>query len=98
MNKKQQKEVLQGVYLEAINTILEAVENRQSANRVYETYLDTVEATIKVFSPEFDIERDLKLVSRGIDASTLRYVTSLDMKSQREQLEFYEDIKNNLYV
>lgn len=98
MNKQQQKEVLKGIYSAAINAILKAVDDRHDANYDYGKYLKTVEQTVQVFSPNFDIERDLKLVPRGIDESTLRYVTSLDMQSQREQLEFYEDIKNNLYV
>lgn len=98
MNKEQQKEVLKGIYLSAINTLLEAVDNRQKAVHQHETYLDTVEATIKVFNQDFNIERDLKLVSRGIDETTLRYVTRLDMQSQREQLDFYRDTRNNLYV
>lgn len=96
MNKEQQKEVLKGVYLEAIRTMVRAVEDRDYAIHNYTRYLKTVEETIQVFNPSFDIECDLKLVSRGIDDSTLRYVTRLDIQSQREQLDFYRDRKNTL--
>ena len=96
MNKEQQKQVLRGVYLEAINTMLEAVENRQQAVRKYEQYLYTIETTIQVFNPEFNIERDLKLPSRGLDEGTLRYVTVLDRDTQKQQLNFYQDTRNSL--
>lgn len=96
MNKEQQKEVLKGVYLEAIRTMVRAVEDRDYAIHNYTRYLKTVEETIQVFNPSFDIERDLRLVPRGIDESTLRYVTRLDLETQREQLDFYRDIKNTL--
>lgn len=96
MNKEQQKEVLKGVYLEAIRTMVRAVEDRDYAIHNYTRYLKTVEATIQVFNPSFDIERDLRLVPRGLDETTLRYVTRLDIQSQREQLDFYRDRKNTL--
>lgn len=96
MEKQQKNEVLKGIYAKAINTILKAVDNRHDAIFEYETYLETVEKTVQVFNPEFDLDRDLKLVPRGINSTVLRYVTSLDMDSQREQLDFYRDTKNNL--
>lgn len=98
MNKEQQKEVLKGVYLEAIHTMVRAVDDRDHAIHIYTRYLKNVEATIKIFNPEFNIERDLKLSSRGIDTDTLRYVTRLDLETQREQLDFYRDTRNNLHV
>lgn len=96
MNKEQQKEVLKGVYLEAIRTMVRAVEDRDYAIHNYTRYLKIVEETIQVFNPSFDIERDLRLVPRGLDESSLRYVTRLDIQSQREQLDFYRDRKNTL--
>lgn len=96
MNKEQQKEVLKGVYLEAIRTMVRAVEDRDYAIHNYTRYLKTVEATIQVFNPSFDIERDLRLVPKGLDETSLRYVTRLDIQSQREQLDFYRDRKNTL--
>lgn len=98
MNKEQQKEVLKGVYLEAIHTMVRAVEDRDHAIHIYTRYLKNVEATIKIFNPEFNIERDLKLSSRGVDTDTLRYVTRLDLETQKEQLDFYRDTRNNLHV
>ena len=92
MNKKQETQVLKGIYAKAVDTILKAVDNRHDAIYDYETYLETVQ----VFNPDFDIDRDLKLVSRGLNDAVLRYVTRLDMDSQREQLDFYRDIKNSL--
>ena len=56
-------------------------------------------ATIDIQYHEMYLEdklRDLKLVSRGLDESVLRYVTRLDRNSQKEQLDFYRDIKNSL--
>ena len=96
MNRKQERQILKGIYSAAIETMVEAVENRRKALRQYEQYLYTVEQTIQVFNPDFNIERDLKLPSRGIDEDTLRYVTVVDRQSQREQLEFYQDIKSTL--
>lgn len=96
MEKQQQNKVLKGIYNAAIETMLEAVENRRKALRQYEQYLYTVEQTIQVFNPDFNIERDLKLVSRGLDEDTLRYITVIDRQSQREQLDFYQDIKSTL--
>ena len=96
MNRKQERQILKGIYSAAIETMVEAVENRRKALRQYEQYLYTVEQTIQVFNPDFNIERDLKLPSRGIDEDTLRYVTVVDRQSQREQLDFYQDIKSIL--
>lgn len=96
MNRKQERQILKGIYSAAIETMVEAVENRRKALRQYEQYLYTVEQTIQVFNPDFNIERDLKLPSRGIDEDTLRYVTVVDRQSQREQLDFYQDIKSTL--
>lgn len=96
MNKTQERQILKGIYSAAIETMVEAVENRRKALRQYEQYLYTVEQTIQVFNPDFNIERDLKLPSRGIDEDTLRYVTVVDRQSQREQLDFYQDIKSTL--
>lgn len=96
MNKTQERQILKGIYSAAIETMVEAVENRRKALRQYEQYLYTVEQTIQVFNPDFNIERDLKLASRGIDEDTLRYVTVVDRQSQREQLDFYQDIKSTL--
>ena len=96
MNKEQERQILKGIYSAAIETMVEAVENRRKALRQYEQYLYTVEQTIQVFNPDFNIERDLKLPSRGIDEDTLRYVTVVDRQSQREQLDFYQDIKSTL--
>lgn len=96
MNKQQQNKVLKGIYTEAIKMIVDAVEDRHRAIYNYETYLETVESTIQVFNPSFDIECDLKLVSRGIDESTLRYVTRLDLEAQRSQLNFYQAIRKSL--
>ena len=96
MNKTQERQILKGIYSAAIETMVEAVENRRKALRQYEQYLYTVEQTIQVFNPDFKLERDLKLPSRGIDEDTLRYVTVVDRQSQREQLEFYQDIKSTL--
>ena len=96
MNKQQETQVLKGIYAKAVDTILKAVDNRHDAIYDYETYLETVEKTVQVFNADFDIDRDLKLVSRGLNDAVLRYVTRLDMDSQREQLDFYRDIKNSL--
>lgn len=96
MKKEQERQILKGIYSAAIETMVEAVENRRKALRQYEQYLYTVEQTIQVFNPDFNIERDLKLPSRGIDEDTLRYVTVVDRQSQREQLDFYQDIKSTL--
>lgn len=96
MEKEQERQILKGIYSAAIETMVEAVENRRKALRQYEQYLYTVEQTIQVFNPDFNIERDLKLASRGIDEDTLRYVTVVDRQSQREQLDFYQDIKSTL--
>ena len=96
MNKTQERQILKGIYSAAIETMVEAVENRRKALRQYEQYLYTVEQTIQVFNPDFNIERDLKLPSRGIDEDTLRYITVVDRQSQREQLDFYQDIKSTL--
>ena len=96
MNEKQVNKVLKGIYTQAINTIIEGVQNRQGANRAYETYLETVEATIQVFNPEFNLEKELELVSRGLNADILRYVTSLDRESQNEQFRFYQNIRRSL--
>lgn len=96
MNKQQEKQVLTGIYSEAIKMILKAVDDRIDAIYNYETYLETVEKTVQVFNADFDLERDLKLVSRGLDEAVLRYVTRLDRNSQKEQLDFYRDIKNSL--
>lgn len=96
MNKQQEKQVLTGIYSEAIKMILKAVDDRVDAIYNYETYLETVEKTVQVFNADFDLERDLKLVSRGLDEAVLRYVTRLDRNSQKEQLDFYRDIKNSL--
>lgn len=96
MNKQQQNKVLKGIYTEAIKMILDAVEDRHRAIYNYETYLETVEKTVQVFNADFDIEYDLKLVSRGIDESTLRYVTRLDLEAQRSQLNFYQAIRESL--
>lgn len=96
MNKKQETQVLKGIYSKAVDTILKAVDNRHDAIYDYETYLKTVQETVQVFNADFDLERDLKLVSRGLDESVLRYVTRLDRNSQKEQLDFYRDIKNSL--
>lgn len=96
MNKQQQNKVLKGIYTEAIKMILDAVEDRHRSIYNYETYLETVEKTVQVFNADFDIEYDLKLVSRGIDESTLRYVTRLDLEAQRSQLNFYQAIRESL--
>ena len=96
MNKTQERQILKGIYSAAIETMVEAVENRRKALRQYEQYLYTVEQTIQVFNPDFKLERDLKLPSRGIDEDTLRYITVVDRQSQREQLDFYQDIKSTL--
>ena len=96
MNKTQERQILKGIYSAAIETMVEAVDNRRKALRQYEQYLYTVEQTIQVFNPDFNIERDLNLPSRGIDEDTLRYVTVVDRQSQREQLDFYQDIKSTL--
>lgn len=96
MNKTQERQILKGIYSAAIETMVEAVENRRKALRQYEQYLYTVEQTIQVFNPDFKLERDLKLPSRGIDEDTLRYITVIDRQSQREQLDFYQDIKSTL--
>ena len=96
MNRKQERQILKGIYTAAIETMVEAVDNRRKALRQYEQYLYTVEQTIQVFNPEFKIERDLKLASRGIDEDTLRYITVIDRQSQKEQLNFYQDIKSTL--
>lgn len=96
MNKEQQNKVLKGIYDAAITMMLKAPDDRHRAIYNYETYLETVEATIQVFNPSFDIECDLKLVSRGVDESTLRYVTRLDLEAQRSQLNFYQAIRNSL--
>lgn len=98
MNKQQERQILKGIYSAAIETMVEAVDNRRKALRQYEQYLYTVEQTVKVFNPDFNIERDLKLASRGIDEDTLRYITVIDRQSQREQLDFYRDTRNNLHV
>ena len=96
MNKQQEKQILKGIYTAAIETMVEAVDNRRKALRQYEQYLYTVEQTIQVFNPDFKLERDLKLPSRGIDEDTLRYITVIDRQSQKEQLNFYQDIKSTL--
>lgn len=96
MNKQQERQILKGIYTAAIETMVEAVDNRRKALRQYEQYLYTVEQTIQVFNPEFKLERDLKLPSRGIDEDTLRYITVIDRQSQKEQLNFYQDIKSTL--
>ena len=96
MNRKQERQILKGIYTAAIETMVEAVDNRRKALRQYEQYLYTVEQTVKVFNPDFKLERDLKLPSRGIDEDTLRYITVIDRQSQREQLDFYQDIKSTL--
>lgn len=96
MNKQQERKILKGIYNAAIETMVEAVDNRHKALRQYEQYIYTVEQTVKVFNPDFNIERDLKLPSRGIDTDTLRYITIIDRQSQREQLDFYRDIKSTL--
>lgn len=96
MNKTQERQILKGIYSAAIETMVEAVENRRKALRQYEQYLYTVEQTIQVFNPDFKLERDLKLPSRGIDEDTLRYITVIDRQSQKEQLDFYQDIKSTL--
>lgn len=98
MNKQQQNKVLKGIYNEAINMMLKAVEDRQRAIYNYESYLETVERTIQVFDIDFDLERDLKLVSRGLDESSLRYITRLDRQSQTEQLKFYQDRRSSLLL
>ena len=96
MNKKQETQVLKGIYAKAEDTILKAVDDRFDAIYDYERYLETVEKTVQVFNADFDLERDLKLVSRGLNDAVLRYVTRLDRNSQKEQLDFYRDIKNSL--
>lgn len=96
MNKQQQNKILKGIYTQAIDTIVKAVNNRQEANHAYETYLETVESTIQVFNPDFNLEKELELVSRGLNADILRYVTSLDRQSQNQQFKFYQDIRRSL--
>ena len=96
MNKQQKNKVLKGIYTQAINTIIEGVQNRQVANRAYEAYLETVEATVQVFNADFNLEKELELVSRGLNADILRYITSLDRESQNEQFKFYQDIRRSL--
>ena len=96
MNNKQENKILKGIYNEAIKMMIEAVEDRPRAIYNYESYLETVENTVQVFNPEFDIERDLKLVPKGLNEDILRYVTRLDYQSQREQLRFYQEIKESL--
>ena len=55
MNKTQERQILKGIYSAAIETMVEAVENRRKALRQYEQYLYTVEQTIQVFNPDFNI-------------------------------------------
>ena len=96
MNKQQQNKILKGIYNEAIKMMIEAVEDRPRAIYNYESYLETVERTIQVFNPSFNLERDLKLVPKGLNEDILRYVTRLDYQSQREQLRFYQEIRESL--
>lgn len=96
MKKQQKTQVLKGIYAKAVDTILKAVDDRHDAIYDYEKYLETVQETVQVFNAGFDLENDLKLVPKGLDEGTLRYVTSLDHDSQKEQLVFYRDIKNSL--
>ena len=96
MNKKQENQILKGIYNEAIKMMIEAVDDRPRAIYNYKSYLETVENTVQVFNPEFDIERDLKLVPKGLNEDILRYVTRLDYQSQREQLRFYQEIRESL--
>ena len=96
MNKNQENKILKGIYNEAIKMMIEAVEDRPRAIYNYESYLETIEGTIQVFNPSFNLERDLKLVPRGLNEDILRYVTRLDYQSQREQLIFYQEIRESL--
>lgn len=96
MNKQQERQILKGLYNAAINCILKAVDDRHDAIYDYEKYLETVESTVQVFSQDFDLERDLKLVLAGLDGHTLGYLTTLDRQSQRETLDFFKDLRSAL--
>lgn len=96
MNKEQKAQVLKKIYNEAKKTLLESVSNRQKALYQYTKYLQTVERTVQVYCPDFNIERDLELVSRGLDDDILRYVTRLEHKQQIEQFKFYDSIEKGL--
>lgn len=96
MNKKQERQILKGIYNAAINCILKAVDDRHDAVYEYEKYIDTVEQTVQVFSPDFDLEKGLELVPRGLNIDILRYITSLDFESRKQQLNFYQDIRRSL--
>lgn len=93
---KQEKMLLKKIYNEAMKTIVNGYggfEERQIANQNYAKFMQTMEETVQVFDPKFDLERDLKLVTRGLDTTTLRYVTSdrVSYEDKKEQLKFYGD-------
>lgn len=99
MNQYQEDRILISLYDEASKTFRrERTQGRVPAMERYKDFYKTLEKTVKLFEPDFNLERDLQLNSRALDITSLHYVLTLDDDDKKEQFKFYSARRNDLQM